>query len=63
MTLNGAPGKLAGMAVLVGEGDLADGLDAGLDGLAFGHVDGAQHAHLEVGSGISHEVLNRFLND
>ena len=45
------------MAVLVGEGHLADGLDAGLDGVALGHVNGPEHAHFQIGSGISHEAL------
>ena len=53
--LDGAPGELAGMAVLVGEGHLADGLDAGLDGVALGHVNGAEHPHFQISSGISHE--------
>ena len=52
--LDGAPGELAGVALLVGEGHLADGPDAGLDGVALGHVNGAEHAHFEIGSGISH---------
>jgi len=33
------------MAVLVSEGHLADGFDAGVDGVAFGQVKGAQHPH------------------
>ncbi len=56
--LDGAPGELAGLAIFIGERQLADRPDAGDDGFAFGHVDGAQDAHLEVGSGISHEVSN-----
>ena len=54
--LDGAPGELARVAVLVGEGHLADGLDAGLDGVALGHVNGAEHPHFQIGSGISHEL-------
>src|ERR1051326_335531 len=52
--LNGAAGELAGLSVLVGEAHLADGLDAGLNGLAWGAVDGPQHPHLEIGGGITH---------
>ena len=55
--LDGAPGELSGVAVLVGEGQEADGFDAGLDGVADGHVNGAQDTHLEVRSGIAHEVI------
>lgn len=47
------------LAVLVGEGHLADLLDAGLDGVARGHVDGSEHAHFQIGSGISHELVFR----
>ena len=53
--LDGAPGELARVAILVGEGHLADGLDSGLDGVADGHVDGTEDAHFEIGSGVSHE--------
>ena len=52
--LDGAPGELAGVAILIGKGHLADGPDAGDDGVARSHVDGAQNAHFEIGSGISH---------
>ena len=37
-----------GLAVLVGEGHLADGPDTGLDGVALGHVNGPEHAHFEI---------------
>ena len=59
--LDGAPGELAGMTVLVGEGHLADGLDAGLDRVARGHVDGAQDPHFEIGGGMTHEFCFRFV--
>ena len=52
--LDGAPGELARVAVLVGEAHLADGLDAGLDGVARRAVDGAEHPHFKVGRWISH---------
>jgi len=54
--LNGAPGELAGMAVLVGKGHPADSLDAAADGFALGHVNGPEHAHFQIGGGISHEL-------
>ncbi len=54
--LDGAPGELARMPVLVGEGGLADGSDAGDDGLAFGHIDRTEDTHFEVGSWISHDL-------
>jgi len=44
--LDGAPSELATVAFLIGEGHLADGLDARLDAVALGHVDGPQHTHL-----------------
>jgi hypothetical protein len=44
------------MALLVGEGHLTDGPDPGLDGVALGHVNGPEHAHFQIGSGISHEL-------
>ena len=53
--LDRAPGELALAALLVGEEHLADGFDAGADGVAFGHVDGAEHAHFEVRSWIFHQ--------
>jgi len=53
--LDGAPGELARMAILVGEGHLADGFDAGVDGVAGGQVNGAQHPHFQIHSGIAHE--------
>lgn len=43
------------MTVLIGEGHFTDRLDAGLNGVARGHVDGSEHAHFQIGSGISHE--------
>jgi len=58
--LDGTPGELAGMALLIGKGLVADGLDAGLDGMALGHVDGAQHAHFQIRSWISHLCLVAF---
>jgi hypothetical protein len=42
------------MALLIGEGHLADRFDAVTNGFALGHVNGAEHAHLQVNSGISH---------
>ena len=54
---DGAPGELARMAILVGEGHLADGLNALSLGVALGHVHGAEHAHFQINGGISHEVL------
>src|SRR5437016_13961216 len=56
--LNSEPGELAEMAVLVGEGHLADRLDAGLNGVARSHVDGAEHAHFQIGRWISHDLLS-----
>lgn len=53
--LDGAPGKLARVAILVGEGHGADRFDPGLDGIAEGHVDGTKDAHFEIGCGVSHE--------
>jgi hypothetical protein len=53
--LDGAPGELAGLAILVGEGHLADGLDPGLDVFALGQVNGSKYAHFQISSGISHE--------
>ena len=41
--------------ILVGEGHLADRFDAGLDGVALGHVNGSEHPHFQIGNGISHE--------
>ena len=55
--LDGAPGEVAGVAILVSEGHLADSLDAGTDGVALGHVDGAQDAHFEIRSRILHHEL------
>jgi len=52
---DGAPGEPAGLSVLVGEGHLADGLNTRPFGFALGHVHGAEHAHLQVSGGISHE--------
>ena len=52
--LDGAPGELARVAVLVGEGHLADGFDAGGDGMARGHVNGTEHPHFQISSGIAH---------
>jgi hypothetical protein len=40
--LDGAPGELAGETFLIGEGHLANGFDAGNDGVAGSHVDGTQ---------------------
>lgn len=54
---DGAPFELARVALLVGEGHLADGLDAIADAVALGHVDGAQHAHFQVRSRIFHDAL------
>ena len=53
--LDGAPGELARVAILISEGEEADRLDARLDGFALGHVNGSEHAHLQIGSGVSHE--------
>jgi hypothetical protein len=52
---DGAPGELAGLAILVGERHLADRLDARPFGFALGHVHSAQHSHFQISSGISHE--------
>ena len=52
---DGAPGELAGLALLIGEGHLTDGLDAGSNRFALGHVNGSEHAHFQIGGGISHE--------
>src|SRR5437899_8843686 len=56
--LNSAPGELAPMTLLVGEGHLADRFDAGLNGVARSHVDGAEHAHFQIGRWISHDLLS-----
>ena len=56
--LNGAPGKLAHMTLLVAEAHLADGFDAGLNGVARSHVDGAEHAHFQIRRRISHDLLS-----
>jgi len=53
--LDRPPGELTGMPILVGEGHLTDGLDARLDGVAWGHVNGAQDAHFQIRGWISHE--------
>jgi hypothetical protein len=34
---------------------LADRFDTVADGFALGHVDGSEHTHFEIRSGISHE--------
>ena len=57
--LDGAPGELAGTAFLIGERHLADGPDAGLDTASLGHVNGPEHPHFQVGSGIAHECFFR----
>lgn len=54
-SLNGAPSELAGVAVFIGEGHLADGLDSGSDGMAWSHVNGTEHTHFEIGGRITHE--------
>ena len=46
--LNGAPGELAGVSVLVTEGHLADGHVAIPEGIAFGVFERAEDAHFEV---------------
>jgi len=56
--LNSAPGELAPITLLVGEGHLTDRLDAGLNGVARSHVDGAEHAHFQIGRWISHDLLS-----
>ncbi len=55
--LDRAPGELARVAILIGKGHLADGPDAGLNRIAFSHVNGPKHPHFQIGSGISHESL------
>ena len=50
------------MALLISERHLADSFDAGLDGVALGHVDGAQHAHFQIRSWISHLCLVAFFS-
>ena len=55
--LDRAPGEPAGVAVLVGEGHLADRLDAFALAVALGHVDGAEHAHLQVRGWIAHRWI------
>lgn len=54
-SLDSAPGELARVAVLIGAGHLADSLDAFADGIARSHVDGAEHPHFQINSGIAHE--------
>ena len=46
------------MTLLVGEAHLADRLDAGLNRVARSHVDGAEHAHFQIGRWISHDLLS-----
>src|SRR5208337_4564714 len=60
--LDGAPGELARLALLVGEGQLTDRPDAGLEAVALGHVDGPQHAHLQIRSRIFHEEFCYFVS-
>ena len=43
--LNGAPGELTRMPVLIGESHLRDGIDACPDGVALGGINGTKHAH------------------
>lgn len=52
--LDGAPGKLPGVALLVSERHGADGLDPRANRIARGHVDCAQHAHFQIGGWIFH---------
>lgn len=52
--LDGTPGEGAHIALLVGEAHLADRFDAIALGFAFGHVDRAQHAHLQVLARVIH---------
>jgi len=51
---DGTPSELARLAILVGEGHLADGLDPLSLRIALGHVHGSEHAHFQVNGGISH---------
>ncbi|MFM1945066.1 MAG: hypothetical protein RI897_4048 [Verrucomicrobiota bacterium] len=53
--LDGAPGELAPVAILVGEDRLAGGLDARGDAVAGSHVDSAQDAHFEISGWIAHK--------
>jgi hypothetical protein len=53
--LNGAPGELAWLAFLVGEGHGGDVVDAFVPGSAVDGVDGAQDAHLQVDRRPFHE--------
>ena len=46
--LDGAPGELVALVVLVGEDDATDVLDTGDDGVAGRELDGTEHAHLQV---------------
>jgi len=46
--LDGAPGELVPLVVLLGEDDAADVLDAVDNGVAGRELDGAEHAHLQV---------------
>ena len=46
--LDGAPGELAAMAVLIAEGHLADSLVAFQQGCAIGVFERAEHAHFEI---------------
>ena len=53
-----APGEVARIALLIGEGHLAHRLDAVADRIAGRHVDGPEHAHFEIRSRIFHAVFS-----
>ena len=55
--LDGAPGELAWVAVLVEEGHGGDVVDALVAGSSRGGVDGAEDAHLQIDRRLLHEVL------
>jgi hypothetical protein len=53
--LDGAPGELARVALLVEEGHGGDVVDAFVAGSPQGGVDGAQDAHLQIDGRLLHE--------
>src|SRR5690606_34650968 len=56
--LDGAPGELKALPVLIQEGLFTDMTDARNDGVARRRLDGAEYAHLEVTTHSFHGVLS-----
>ena len=61
--LDGAPGELAWVALLVEEGHGGDVVDAFVAGSSRDGVDGAEDAHLQIDRRLLHEVLRGRLAD